>query len=110
MTMTQLHETIGGDHNGSILYVEASLPEWMGYDELDEAYGFIEPEIIGTTEPPVVSGFYPISPVAVEDYRRFIVEFSDQATVEEVIETVKRISFAILRYRKQGGPETDSPD
>ena len=106
--MTQLHETIGGETNGGIPYIEASFPVWMDYGELDEAYKAVEPEVIGDKEPPVVSAFYPISAAAIEDYRRFIVEFSNHATVEDVLETVRSVSFAILKYRKQSDPESSS--
>lgn len=98
--MSFSNEHIGGGADGGIFNFIAELPEWMGHDEVSMAYVEMDASICGIQEPPVAKldlSFCEKS--AIEDYRKFYIEFENSATVDDIIAAVRIVADAIKKYR-----------
>lgn len=88
---------------GGIFNFYCELPAHLKRDEIGLALLEIDSNIRGIQEPPVASLFSDMPEpehVALEDYRRFYIEFHENATQADIVSALDIVTGAIRRLRQ----------
>jgi len=89
------------NEGGGILNIYAELPEWLENVDVEFAILEIDANIQGMKNPPVAQVLHAsLDPSVTPEFRRFYVEFQDDATIEDIFTATRIVIDSLKRFRR----------